>query len=49
MEFISFNPSYKQEDAEQMVKAIEAFKRGEEQPKGRFVILGVLPKEKYGY
>jgi hypothetical protein len=32
-------------DAEQMAKAIEAFKKGEKQPEGRFIILKELKKE----
>lgn len=36
---------YSEEDQKQMMNAIKAFKGGQEQPEGRFKILGVLHKE----
>jgi hypothetical protein len=47
MEIINFTNKapLTENDAKQMAQAIEAFKKGEEQPKGRFVILKELKKE----
>jgi hypothetical protein len=43
---IKYNPSFMSEkDAKQLSEAIKTYKEDKEQPKGRFIILGTIPKE----
>lgn len=47
MEIINFTDKapLTKKDAEQMSKTIEAFKKGEKQPEGRFTIIKELKKD----